>query len=195
MTAEKSAEAFRTISEVADDLQVPQHVLRFWEGRFPQIKPLKRGGGRRYYRPADVDLLAKIRDMLYKQGLTIKDVQAALKSGAIVVPRENLEFEMHLGPEDSALSPESEAEPEYPAEDDEFEAPVVVEEIITVHESAEIPLPDELPLMPPIQPTPVSTHVVAPVPPLPHLTESTRNELTTILNELEQLRFLLRAKN
>jgi len=58
--AEKSATAFRTISEVADDLEVPQHVLRFWETKFPQIRPMKRGGGRRYYRPEDVDLLRKM---------------------------------------------------------------------------------------------------------------------------------------
>src|SRR6478735_7721142 len=70
--AEKSATAFRTISEVADDLEVPQHVLRFWETKFPQIKPMERGGGRRYYRPEDIDLLRAIRDLLYEQGYTIK---------------------------------------------------------------------------------------------------------------------------
>ena len=64
----KSAAAFRTISEVADELDVPQHVLRFWETKFPQIKPLKRGGGRRYYRPEDVDLLGRIRVLLYQEG-------------------------------------------------------------------------------------------------------------------------------
>lgn len=79
----KSETAFRTISEVADDLEVPQHVLRFWEGRFPQVRPLKRGGGRRYYRPEDVALLRRIRDLLYREGYTIKGVQKLLKeSGA-----------------------------------------------------------------------------------------------------------------
>lgn len=77
----KSEAAFRTISEVAEELDVPQHVLRFWESRFPQIKPLKRGGGRRYYRPADVQLLRRIRDLLYKDGYTIKGVQKLLKDG------------------------------------------------------------------------------------------------------------------
>lgn len=77
----KSAEAFRTISEVADDLHVPQHVLRFWETKFPRIKPLKRGGGRRYYRPDDVILLRRIADLLYIQGYTIKGVQRLLKEG------------------------------------------------------------------------------------------------------------------
>src|SRR5580692_10910479 len=75
----KSAEAFRTISEVASELDVPQHVLRFWESRFAQIKPVKRAGGRRYYRPEDVDLLKGIRALLYSDGLTIKGVQKVLK--------------------------------------------------------------------------------------------------------------------
>jgi DNA-binding transcriptional MerR regulator len=76
---EKSPDAFRTISEVADDLDLPQHVLRFWETRFSQIKPLKRGGGRRYYRPDDVELLKGIRHLLYGEGYTIKGVQRILK--------------------------------------------------------------------------------------------------------------------
>jgi DNA-binding transcriptional MerR regulator len=77
----KSEAAFRTISEVADELDVPQHVLRFWESKFPQVKPLKRGGGRRYYRPEDVLLLRRIRDLLYAEGYTIKGVQKLLKEG------------------------------------------------------------------------------------------------------------------
>jgi DNA-binding transcriptional MerR regulator len=81
--AAKSSEAFRTISEVADDLEVPQHVLRFWESKFPQIKPLKRAGGRRYYRPDDVVLLRRIRQCLYEQGYTIKGVQKLLREGAL----------------------------------------------------------------------------------------------------------------
>ena len=76
---EKSPEAFRTISEVAVDLDVPQHVLRFWEQRFAQVKPVKRAGGRRYYRPEDVDLLKGIRALLYHDGLTIKGVQKILR--------------------------------------------------------------------------------------------------------------------
>jgi DNA-binding transcriptional MerR regulator len=80
--ASKSAEAFRTISEVAQELEVPQHVLRFWESRFPQVKPLKRAGGRRYYRPDDVVLLRRIRQCLYDQGYTIKGVQKLLREGA-----------------------------------------------------------------------------------------------------------------
>lgn len=76
---EKGPDAFRTISEVADDLDLPQHVLRFWETRFPQIRPLKRGGGRRYYRPDDVELLRGIRHLLYGEGYTIRGMQRILK--------------------------------------------------------------------------------------------------------------------
>lgn len=76
---DKGPEAFRTISEVADDLDLPQHVLRFWETRFAQIKPLKRGGGRRYYRPDDVTLLRGIKHLLYGEGYTIKGVQRILR--------------------------------------------------------------------------------------------------------------------
>ena len=83
----KSAAAFRTISEVADELDVPQHVLRFWESKFSQVKPLKRAGGRRYYRPEDVALLRTIRELLYRQGYTIKGAQKLLrKTGARNAP-------------------------------------------------------------------------------------------------------------
>jgi DNA-binding transcriptional MerR regulator len=75
----KAPTAFRTISEVADELKLPQHVLRFWEGRFPQVKPLKRGGGRRYYRPEDIALLRRIHALLYVQCYTIKGVQRLLR--------------------------------------------------------------------------------------------------------------------
>jgi DNA-binding transcriptional MerR regulator len=77
----KSAAAFRTISEVSEELDVPQHVLRFWETKFSQVKPLKRGGGRRYYRPEDIELLRRIRALLYSDGYTIKGVQKLLREG------------------------------------------------------------------------------------------------------------------
>jgi DNA-binding transcriptional MerR regulator len=76
---EKAPDAFRTISEVADEIDVPQHVLRFWESRFAQIRPMKRGGGRRYYRPDDVDLLRGVRHLLYGEGYTIRGVQRILR--------------------------------------------------------------------------------------------------------------------
>ncbi len=77
----KSPTAYRTISEVATDLSLPQHVLRFWESKFQQIKPLKRGGGRRYYRPEDIQLIHNIKDLLYNQGFTIRGVQKLLRDG------------------------------------------------------------------------------------------------------------------
>ena len=80
---DKSPDAFRTISEVAEELDVPQHVLRFWESKFHQIKPLKRGGGRRYYRPADVDLVGGIKQLLYGEGYTIKGVQKILREQGV----------------------------------------------------------------------------------------------------------------
>ena len=80
---EKSPDAFRTISEAAEELDLPQHVLRFWETRFATIRPLKRGGGRRYYRPEDVLLLKGIRHLLYDQGFTIKGVQRILKDHGV----------------------------------------------------------------------------------------------------------------
>lgn len=84
-TAAKSDSAFRTISEVSDSLQVPQHVLRFWETKFDQVRPMKRGGGRRYYRPEDIELLRQIRDCLYADGYTIKGVQKLLREGQLKV--------------------------------------------------------------------------------------------------------------
>ena len=82
-TSQKSANAFRTISEVARELDLPQHVLRFWETKFAQIQPMKRGGGRRYYRPEDVALLARIRSLLHDDGYTIKGVQKLLRDGGV----------------------------------------------------------------------------------------------------------------
>ncbi len=113
----KSEAAFRTISEVSEQLDVPQHVLRFWESRFAQVKPLKRGGGRRYYRPADIQLLRRIRDLLYRDGYTIKGVQKLLKDGGIKAVDE---------PEAAGAEPTSvEAEPAAPTTAPETrEAPV-----------------------------------------------------------------------
>jgi DNA-binding transcriptional MerR regulator len=79
----KSDAAFRTTGEVSEELELPAHVLRFWESKFPEIKPLKRGGGRRYYRPEDVDLLRRIRQFLYHEGYTIRGVQKLLREGGM----------------------------------------------------------------------------------------------------------------
>ena len=82
---DKAPDAFRTISEVAEEINVPQHVLRFWESRFAQIRPLKRGGGRRYYRPDDVDLLRGVRHLLYGEGYTIRGVQRILREQGLTI--------------------------------------------------------------------------------------------------------------
>ena len=91
----KSPEAFRTISEVAEWLDVPTHVLRFWESRFTQVKPVKRAGGRRYYRPADMELLGGIKRLLHDEGLTIRGVQKLLREEGV---RHVLAHEGRLGP-------------------------------------------------------------------------------------------------
>jgi DNA-binding transcriptional MerR regulator len=111
----KSAEAFRTISEVAIELDVPQHVLRFWESRFAQVRPVKRAGGRRYYRPDDIDLLKGIRALLYSDGFTIKGVQKVLKE-------RGLRHVAGIGRGESVVG---------------IPAPVVVEKIVYVEKTAE----------------------------------------------------------
>ena len=110
--ASKAANAFRTISEVSRELDVPQHVLRFWESKFTQISPLKRSGGRRYYRPEDINLLKRIRDLLYVDGFTIKGVQKLIREQGVksilnaassaVVPSVKAETEAPEKPQRSA---------------------------------------------------------------------------------------------
>ncbi|MEM6617119.1 MAG: MerR family transcriptional regulator [Pseudomonadota bacterium] len=109
----KEPDAFRTISEVADDLAIPQHVLRFWETRFNQIKPMKRGGGRRYYRPADVELLRGIKQLLYGEGYTIKGVQKILRDQGprYVQSLADPEAETVDVASEEAIEPETKAEP------------------------------------------------------------------------------------
>ena len=122
----KSAGAFRTISEVAQELEVPQHVLRFWESKFAQVKPLKRGGGRRYYRPEDVVLLRRIRQCLYQDGYTIKGVQRLLREGALKPASPDApEDEFDLG---------SSAEPEVPAVKSEAPPEIATSELHAVVE-------------------------------------------------------------
>jgi DNA-binding transcriptional MerR regulator len=116
----KSPDAFRTISEVAADLDVPQHVLRFWESRFAQIKPVKRAGGRRFYRPEDVDLLKGIRALLYSDGLTIRGVQKVLKERGL----------RHV----AGIGRGGEPEPMVPA-------PKIIEKIVYVEKPAPQPVP------------------------------------------------------
>jgi DNA-binding transcriptional MerR regulator len=107
----KSADAFRTISEVAAALDVPQHVLRFWESKFTQVRPLKRGGGRRYYRPEDVELLQTIRSLLYDDGYTIKGVQKLFRDGSLKPKRRSAE------PADTGAKTKASAPPDDPKTD------------------------------------------------------------------------------
>ena len=117
----KAPDAFRTISEVADDLDLPQHVLRFWETRFRDIKPMKRGGGRRYYRPDDVDLLRGIRHLLYGEGYTIRGVQRILRE-------QGVKFVQAVWEEGAPQPPHGAVEEDEPAEDAAFADEVLEEE-------------------------------------------------------------------
>jgi len=101
---EKSSSAFRTISEVADELDVPKHVLRFWEAKFTQLRPMKRGGGRRYYRPEDVDLLRGIRWLLYSDGYTIKGVQRILRNNGVRFVKQCWQDGAHAENKQAAMS-------------------------------------------------------------------------------------------
>jgi len=130
---EKSKNAFRTISEVSDLLDVPAHVLRFWESKFSQIKPVKRGGGRRYYRPNDIDLIRGIRDLLYTEGLTIKGVQKVLREKGI-------RHVTALGAEGATLWDEpQDAELELVAEEAPPPRPVIVQQPTPPQFGPEIP--------------------------------------------------------
>jgi DNA-binding transcriptional MerR regulator len=158
----KAPNAFRTISEVADDLHIPQHVLRFWETKFPQVKPLKRGGGRRYYRPDDIALLRRISDLLYIQGYTIKGVQRLLREGGGKL-----------------------ADDIPPPTADEQEAAELERAMVPPREP-ELPMPG---LAPPAPPPQVARPVLRPKADLE--SERLRALLTETLNELEALRALL----
>lgn len=119
---QKSPDAFRTISEVASELDVPQHVLRFWESKFNQIRPLKRGGGRRYYRPEDVDLLRGVRTLLYNDGYTIKGVQKVFREQGV-----KFVSETGKGTVDASLA-ELAREAVQRSEQDERAAPVTIDQ-------------------------------------------------------------------
>ncbi|WP_284178795.1 MerR family transcriptional regulator [Rhabdaerophilum sp. SD176] len=156
---DKAPDAYRTISEVADDLDLPQHVLRFWETRFSQIKPLKRGGGRRYYRPDDVELLKGIRHLLYKEGYTIKGVQRILKEqGARAVQV----FARGLAEAESAPLPPPPVEATPPAPP----APAVIQRPAT---TLEMPVEIQVfaPPPPPAPPVLVPAIEAAAAPPVP----------------------------
>ena len=202
---QKSAEAFRTISEVALELDVPQHVLRFWESRFSQVRPVKRAGGRRYYRPDDVDLLKGIRSLLYTDGLTIKGVQKVLKERGL---RHVTEVGRGNAPPPQTLV---------------IERPVVVEKIVYVEKQVAVsatapapvkkarpahlrPVPDmslpffDAPKAAPVAPEPPAA-VIEPVieaveiaaEPETGLPDEEREKLDVLLDELMTLKTRLRA--
>lgn len=140
----KSQDAFRTISEVSERLGVPAHVLRFWESRFNQIKPLKRAGGRRYYRPADMHLLSGIRGLLHDDGITIKGVQKILREKGVkhvvALGRKNLE--------ETASPADSAAETSAPSVKEPDRAPVVTsQDADTKKQTAESHVPDREPVV------------------------------------------------
>ncbi len=202
----KSATAFRTISEVSDELDVPQHVLRFWETKFPQVRPLKRGGGRRYYRPEDVTLLRKIQRLLYSEGYTIKGVQRLLKDqrhlGAESEDIEGLADGLlgagagaDLAGEEAPEGDEAEVEPE--PEPEPQAVPLTLSQIVSVpFEALETvaPLasspesrPQTVPPVVAVQPGPApSLHVGGDMP------AWLRRELTALRTELTDLRSVLR---
>jgi len=197
---DKSPDACRTISEVAQDLDVPQHVLRFWESRFPQVKPMKRGGGRRYYRPDDVDLLRGIRHLLYGEGYTIKGVQRILKEdgarfvqsvgrGEQVAPRRTEEEDgdpAEEGDEDRAEDEDEEADTD--ADDD----PVAAAE-----EPAATPRPATAASEPREAPQHGALHADAPsceaAAASPALSTADAERLRAVLEELEECDRVLSA--
>lgn len=154
---EKGPDAFRTISEVAEDLDLPQHVLRFWETRFGQIKPLKRGGGRRYYRPDDIDLLRGIRHLLYGEGYTIRGVQQILReqglrhvqaigqSAAEEAARTGVDVAHNRGGEGNRVSGLMDLLPSLRGTPKTPELPRVVEMPIPSHDGEPDPDQDQLP--------------------------------------------------
>jgi DNA-binding transcriptional MerR regulator len=158
---QKSEAAFRTISEVSEDLDVPQHVLRFWESRFQTIRPLKRGGGRRYYRPEDVQLLRRIRDLLYKDGYTIRGVQKLLREQART----------------GALAGLDEAEPVPP--------PAPVRAVQTAQPALPLaPAPSTMPERPAL----AAPTVAAAAQPAVGITGARRVLIETLLTEIDELR-------
>ncbi len=143
---EKSPDAFRTISEVADDLDVPQHVLRFWESKFAQVRPLKRAGGRRYYRPEDIDLLRGIRTLLYSDGFTIKGVQRVFREQGLryVIETGRMAARLDLSDVDDRPLPVSRSHSgtatghvANPDPDDDVETSEAADEIVQEGESSE----------------------------------------------------------
>ena len=195
--ASKSPDAFRTISEVATDLDVPQHVLRFWETKFAQVKPLKRAGGRRYYRPEDLDLLRGIRTLLYTDGFTIKGVKKVLREQGV---RYVIETGRMVGQADRTLpvthsgSLEATTNPDLMVEDEAAFEGAQENPELTVEPLVE-PISETL-LETPIAPAPRRIMADQPIESLeptvdPGLTNRQRSALESILEELLELKLNL----
>lgn len=175
---DKAPDAFRTISEVADELDIPQHVLRFWESRFPQIKPMKRAGGRRYYRPDDVDLLRGIKHLLYGEGYTIRGVQRILREQG---PR----FVQAVW-QPGAQQPAAESEDEAPEAAEQLAPDDAARALFGLLKApAGPPVADEHVAATPEQAVP------APVAAEPHLTRDHVRRLQSALHELRECRQLI----
>lgn len=185
---DKSEDAFRTISEAADELDLPQHVLRFWETRFTQIRPMKRGGGRRYYRPDDVALLRTIRHLLYNEGYTIRGVQRMLKERGVraVLAMGEAGSKSAPGPAPRAVELASEPEPArneaafMERESAPLHAPVMDTSRISDIDERERPAPSHTQAAP-----------LAPRP--PSWTRAQRQALESIAAELAECRRILTA--
>jgi len=189
----KAPDAFRTISEVAEELELPQHVLRFWETRFNQIRPMKRGGGRRYYRPEDVDLLRGVRLLLYGQGFTIRGVQRLLKDKGVA-------FVVSVGQTGSVqtvTAAERGPKPKgYPtAEGSLGEVPGGADAAAPENDGEEAPpLPPMVegrPAPPPAGPVLAPSGGPAAAPPRPALTTEKRRRIEAALSELIEAKRLL----
>lgn len=177
---EKAPDAFRTISEVADELDIPQHVLRFWESRFPQIKPMKRAGGRRYYRPDDVDLLRGIRHLLYGEGYTIRGVQRILRE-------QGGKFVQAVW-QPGAAQPVPLADEPAAAETEQLAPDEAARALFGLLKAPSGPVVEE-------KPEPVSSELVAPgvAPVMAELTRDNVRRLQSALHELRECRRLIDA--
>jgi DNA-binding transcriptional MerR regulator len=171
--SEKSPDAFRTISEVSEDLDIPAHVLRFWESKFTQVHPIKRGGGRRYYRPEDVNLIRGIRDLLYKDGMTIKGVQKVLRDQGVKKVAAGAAVPAAAVP--VAVAPVAQ----------EMPSPLPAGQTTLFPES---PDPEPLRLELPLQPLPKPAPAARPAPEV-----NRAAELSEIIRELELLRDRMRS--
>jgi DNA-binding transcriptional MerR regulator len=183
---EKAPDAFRTISEVADEVNVPQHVLRFWESRFAQIRPLKRGGGRRYYRPEDIDLLRGVRHLLYGEGYTIRGVQRILREEGLAFVQSVWRTSVQESSEADETEGEQQGSPATREEPQFFAKP----------SSCQQPQPSALPPEPQLQsPAPALQSPLPPSSPAQHAggEGEERDKLRAILDELQECRRVLEA--